>query len=95
MVLCGRVEGPIELKVASWSGFLRLAHPSPCHMEDIAWELRTDVRRGQIGFVNRKGMRLAERFVMVEDQALEPIVHLNMRHYGRSGTRLVHNKKGR
>ena len=67
IVRCSRVEGPIEFKVSSCTEFLHRAHPSLYHMEDIAWVLRTDVRRGQIGFVRSKDVPLAERFVVDEE----------------------------
>ena len=53
--------------MTSCTDFLSRQHPSLYHMEDIAWVLRTDVRRGQIGFVRSKDLKVSERFVLDED----------------------------
>jgi hypothetical protein len=36
-------------------------------MEEIAWVLRTDANRNQIGFVRASKLRERERHVLVED----------------------------
>jgi hypothetical protein len=36
-------------------------------MEDIAWVLRTDTKRNQVGFVRRKDVKVKERFVLEEE----------------------------
>jgi hypothetical protein len=43
------------------------AHASLSHMEDIAWVLRTDTKRNQVGFVRSKDLKIRERFVLDED----------------------------
>lgn len=57
IVRCSRVEGSIEFGVRSCTEFVHRGHPALYHMEDIAWVLRTDARRGQIGFVRARTCR--------------------------------------
>ena len=66
IVRCSRIEAGITFKVTSCTDFLSKQHPSLYYMEDIAWVLRTDVRRGQIGFVRSKDLKVSERFVLDE-----------------------------
>jgi len=42
-------------------------HASIREMEDIAWILRTDARRRQVGFVQAKDLTPKERYVLPED----------------------------
>ena len=42
-------------------------HASIREMEDIAWILRTDARRRQVGFVQPKDLTPKERYVLPED----------------------------
>ena len=42
-------------------------YPSLYRMEDIAWVLRTDTKRNQVGFVRSKDLKINERFVLEED----------------------------
>jgi hypothetical protein len=37
-------------------------------MEDIAWILRTDSKRKQVGFVRSRDLRAGERHVLFEDE---------------------------
>ena len=67
LIRCSRVETPITFKVTSCTEYLNRQHPSLYHMEDIAWVLRTDVKRGQIGFVRSKDLKFRDRFVLDED----------------------------
>jgi hypothetical protein len=36
-------------------------------MEDIAWVLRTDARRRQIGFVRAKDLKVVDRHILIDD----------------------------
>jgi hypothetical protein len=67
LVRCARIEAPITFKVTSCTEYLSRQHPSLYHMEDIAWVLRTDVKRGQVGFVRSKDLKFKDRFVLDED----------------------------
>ena len=67
IVRCSRVEAQITFKVTSCTEFLGRQHPSLYHLEDIAWVLRTDVRRSQAGFVRSRELKPEDRFVLDED----------------------------
>lgn len=53
VIECARVssEKPINFAVKFCTKYSDRAMPSLDHMEDIAWILRTDVKRRQVGFV--------------------------------------------
>ena len=61
IVECRELETRITFKVTTCSQYVSRQHPSLWHMEDIAWVLRTDARRNQIGFVQGRRLKLAER----------------------------------
>lgn len=45
--------------------------PSLRAMEEIAWVLRSDPKKGEIGFVKRTAMTRRERFVLDDDESLQ------------------------
>ena len=53
VIECARVsnEKPINFAVKFCTKYADRAMPSLDHMEDIAWILRTDAKRKQVGFV--------------------------------------------
>jgi hypothetical protein len=67
LIRCSRVEAPIAFKVTSCTEYLSRQHPSLYHMEDIAWILRTDTKRKQVGFVRSQDLTPRER-LFVEDE---------------------------
>ena len=67
IVHCSRLAERVRFRVTSCTEFISRQHPSLYHMEDIAWVLRTDARRGQIGFVRSKDLPDKHRFVFDED----------------------------
>lgn len=67
IVRCGRVDERITFKVTSCTEYADRAHPSIYHLEDIAWVLRTDAKRGRIGFVRGRELKLADRLGLSED----------------------------
>ena len=67
LIRCARIETPITFKVTSCTEYLSRQHPSLYRMEDIAWVLRTDMKRNQVGFVRSKDLKINERFVLEED----------------------------
>lgn len=71
IVECGRLTSTnslIRFPVSSCSGYVDRNHPSLYEMEDIAWVLRTDPRRKQIGFVQARKLKPAERYVLADDE---------------------------
>lgn len=67
IIECDRLSTPITFPVTSCSVYLHKQHPSLLEMEDMAWILRTDARRKQIGFVQAKDLRPKDRYVLTED----------------------------
>jgi hypothetical protein len=60
-------ESAGSVSVVSCSGFTDRNHPSIREMEEMAWLLRSDARRNQVGFVQGKRLPDEERFVLEED----------------------------
>jgi hypothetical protein len=67
LIRCSRIETPVTFKVTSCTEYLSRSHPSLYHMEDIAWVLRTNTTRNQVGFVRSKDLKFRERFVLDEE----------------------------
>lgn len=67
IVRCGRVQTSITFKVTTCTEYINSNHPSLYHMEDIAWVLRTDAKRNQIGFVRSKDLKPRERVYFDEE----------------------------
>ena len=67
LVECTKLETRVTFQVTSCTEYLNRQHPSLCHMEDIAWILRTDARRRQIGFVRGKDLKWRDRLNLDED----------------------------
>ncbi len=67
IVRCGRLEERIRFRVSSCTDYVSHDHPSLWHMEDIAWVLRTDPKRKQIGFVRGKDLAFKDRMLLDED----------------------------
>ena len=71
IVQCGRLSPGHDLipfPVTSCSGYLDRRHPSIRDMEDIAWILRTDPRRKQIGFIQARQLKPRDRYVLPDDE---------------------------
>jgi hypothetical protein len=66
IVQCSVLENPIAFPVTSCTTYVNRQHPSLYEMEDIAWVLRTDAKRGKIGFVQSKDLKLRDRYVLTE-----------------------------
>ena len=70
IVECARLTYPnprIPFPVASCSDYLSRNHPRVREMEEIAWILRSDPRRNEIGFVRSCRLTDDERYVLEED----------------------------
>ena len=57
----------VTFPVTSCSRYHDRNHPSVEEMETIAWVLRTDPRRNQVGFVHSSKLTHEERHVLEED----------------------------
>lgn len=67
IIWCDALETRITYPITSCTTYLSRQHPSLYEMEDIAWVLRTDARKRQIGFVQAKALKWHERHVLDED----------------------------
>ena len=67
IVRCSELQAQLTFKVTSCSEYLHRRHPSLWQMEDIAWVLRTDAKRKQIGFVRARDLRPSLRHVLEDD----------------------------
>lgn len=60
-------HGRIPFSVTSCTGYVDRTHPTVREMEEIAWVLRSDPKRNQIGFVKASDLNPAARFVLSDD----------------------------
>ena len=51
LIKCSHLEARVHFAVISCSQYVHKNHPSIWEMEEIAWVLKTDPKRQQIGFV--------------------------------------------
>jgi hypothetical protein len=71
IVECGQLSSGhnlIVFPVTSCSGYLDRRHPSIREMEDVAWVLRTDPKRKQIGFVQARELKPKDRYALSEEE---------------------------
>lgn len=57
----------VPFPVTSCTEYSDRRQPSLREMEDVAWVLRTDPRRNQIGFVQARDLKPRERYVLPGD----------------------------
>ena len=69
IIECSRLSdhSRIAFPVTSCSGYSDRRHASMRDMEDIAWVLRSDPRRNQIGFVPAKKLKPQDRYVLPDE----------------------------
>ena len=70
VVDCGLLssrDARIPFPVSSCSGYADRRHPTLHEMEDIAWVLRTDSRKKDIGFVQARELAPHRRYVLSDD----------------------------
>jgi hypothetical protein len=67
IIECGVLESRITFPVSFCNKYIHRQHPTLWEMEDIAWVLRTDPKRNQIGFVRSRDLKPDERHVLGED----------------------------
>jgi len=71
IVECGQLTSGhnlITFHVTCCSGYSDRRLPSLREMEEIAWVLRTDPKRKQIGFVRASELARKDRFVLPDDE---------------------------
>ena len=67
VIRCASLDSRMTFRVTSCTQYIHRDHPSLWHMEDIAWILRTDPKRKQIGFVRSKDLKRDERHVLDDE----------------------------
>lgn len=55
--------------MTSCTGYADKSMPSLYYMEDIAWILRSDTKRKQVGFVRSRDLKFEERHRLTDDDA--------------------------
>lgn len=71
IIECGRLSSRanrITFPVESCTGYANRSLPSIREMEEIAWVLRTDIHRKEIGFVRSRDLKPHERYVLALDE---------------------------
>ena len=71
IIQCARLSSGHDLvpfPVTSCSGYSDRRQPSIREMEDIAWVLRTDASRKQIGFIQARQLKPKDRYVLPDDE---------------------------
>lgn len=74
VIECGQLSSDhnrITFPVTFCTGYVDRRRPSLREMEDMAWVLRSDPKRNQIGFVRAAELRLKDRFVLADDDWLD------------------------
>ncbi len=68
IIACSRLadDDRINFVVTSCTSYSDKSLPSLYHMEDIAWILRSDPKRKQMGFVRSRDLKLEDRHVLDE-----------------------------
>jgi hypothetical protein len=69
IVECGRLsdQSRITFRVTACTGYVDRTHPSIRDMEEIAWVLRSDPKRNEIGFVKASALKPRDRYVLPDD----------------------------
>lgn len=69
IIACGRLDrnDRITFVVTSCTGYSDKSMPSLYHMEDIAWILRSDPKRKQMGFVRSRDLKFDDRHRLTDD----------------------------
>jgi hypothetical protein len=70
IIECGRLSTPncrITFPVSSCSGYADRRLPALREMEEIAWVLRTDPLRKQVGFVHARKLDPRDRYVLDDE----------------------------
>ncbi len=72
LIECDRLSSKncrISFSVSSCTGYANRCVPSLREMEEIAWVLRTDPRRKQVGFVHARDLGPRDRYVLAEEES--------------------------
>ena len=69
IISCSRLDdgNRVTFVVTSCTGYSDKSLPSLYHMEDIAWILRSDTKRKQVGFVRSRDLKFEDRHRLTDD----------------------------
>jgi hypothetical protein len=67
IIECSRLGERITFPVNACNGYINATHPTIREMEDIAWVLRSDLRRNEVGFVKASNLKPADRYVLPDE----------------------------
>ncbi|HUE87876.1 MAG TPA: hypothetical protein VMO26_17525 [Vicinamibacterales bacterium] len=70
IIECGYLSGPnrrMAFPVTFCNAYVDRTHPTVREMEEIAWVLRTDAKRNQVGFVRASDLKPKDRFVLTDE----------------------------
>lgn len=69
IITCSRLDdgNRVTFVVTSCTGHSDKSLPSLYHMEDIAWILRSDPKRKQVGFVRSRDLKFEDRHRLTDD----------------------------
>jgi hypothetical protein len=70
IIECRRLSDPqnrITFPVTFCNGYIDRGHPTIQEMEEIAWVLRSDPKRNQMGFVKASDLKPKDRYVLADD----------------------------
>ena len=69
IVECGRLSGPgrVRFSVTNCSGYSDRRQASIREMEEIAWVLRSDTQRKQVGFIPARQLKPRDRYILPDD----------------------------
>ena len=69
IVECGRLSerNRIVFPVSACTAYVHRNHASIREMEELAWVLRSDPKRNEVGFVKASALKPRERFILPDD----------------------------
>ena len=67
IIECSRLGSRITFPVSACNSYINSTHPTIREMEDVAWVLRTDPRRNEVGFVRASKLKPQERYVLPDE----------------------------
>jgi hypothetical protein len=67
IIECRQLGARVTFAVSACNQYIDATHPTVREMEDVAWVLRSDPRRNQVGFVPAKQLKPHDRYVLPDE----------------------------
>lgn len=64
---CSRLGARVTFPVNSRNSYISRSHPTIRAIEDVAWLLRSDPRRKEVGFVKASTLKPQDRYVLPDE----------------------------